>query len=100
MDQILANLAKDVRFQKRSSLCQEQRGDSMVTTIELKHLSRQEKLMIMESIWDDLSRDENLVESPDWHREALIKTEKLLNSGKLRVVDWNEAKKTLRKRFE
>ena len=72
----------------------------MITAIELKHLSRQEKLMIMESIWDDLSRDENLVESPEWHRDALMETEKLLNTGKLSVVDWNEAKKTLRNRFE
>lgn len=70
----------------------------MATTIESKQLSRQEKIMIMESIWDDLSREENLMECSEWHREALLETERLLNSGKLSVLAWNEAKKTLMKR--
>ena len=53
----------------------------------------------MEAIWEDLTREVEQVESPDWHREALEETERLLPAGQERVVDWPEAKKELRKRF-
>ena len=72
----------------------------MSNTIEIKHLSREEKLRVMEAIWEDLSREEEQVESPDWHREALEETDRRLKSGQESVVDWHDAKKKLRKRFE
>jgi hypothetical protein len=67
--------------------------------IEIGHLSREEKLRVMEAIWEDLTREAEQVESPDWHREALEETERRLPAGQERVVDWPEAKKELRKRF-
>jgi len=69
-------------------------------SIEIGHLSREEKLRVMEAIWEDLSRDAEQVESPDWHREALEKTDQRVKSGQENVVDWHEAKKELRKRFK
>lgn len=72
----------------------------MSNAIDIGHLSREEKLRIMEAIWEDLSRDDEQVESPEWHREALEETERRRESGKEAVVDWQEAKKQLRRRFE
>ena len=72
----------------------------MQNTIEIKQLSREEKLRVMEAIWEDLSNEEELVESPDWHKKALQETELRLSSGKEKIVDWQDAKKDLRKRFE
>lgn len=72
----------------------------MADTIEIKHLSREEKLRVMEAIWEDLSREAEQVESPDWHREALDETDRRLKSGQESLTDWCEAKKELRKRFE
>jgi hypothetical protein len=69
-------------------------------SIEIGHLSREEKLKVMEAIWEDLSKEAEQVESPDWHREALDETEGRLRAGQESVVDWPEAKKELRKRFE
>ena len=40
------------------------------------------------------------IKSPEWHREALEETDRRRQSGKEAVVDWQEAKKELRKRFE
>jgi hypothetical protein len=37
----------------------------MSDPIEIKHLSREEKLRVMEATWEDLSRDAEQVESPD-----------------------------------
>jgi len=71
----------------------------MLSTIEIKQLSREEKLRVMEAIWEDLSREAKEVESPDWHQNALQETKQRLSSGQEKIVDWNVAKKELRKRF-
>lgn len=72
----------------------------MQNTIEIKHLSRKEKLRIMEAIWEDLSNEEEDVESPDWHKKALQETDRRFSSGQEKIVGWQDAKKELRKRFE
>jgi len=72
----------------------------MQNTIEIKHLSREEKLRVMEAIWEDLSNEEEQIESPDWHKKALQETEHRFSSGQEKIVDWQDAKKELRKRFE
>jgi len=75
-------------------------GYAMSDAIEISRLSREEKLRVMEAIWEDLSRESEQVESPEWHREALEETDRRLHAGQESVVDWQEAKKELRKRFE
>lgn len=72
----------------------------MQSAINIKSLSREEKLKVMEDIWEDLSRDDKEVESPNWHQETLKETEHRLNTGQEKIVDWKDAKKELRKRFE
>ena len=72
----------------------------MQSTIEIRHLSREEKLKVMEAIWEDLSREDEAVDSPDWHQKELQETEQRLSSGQEKIVDWQSAKKELRARFE
>lgn len=72
----------------------------MQNTFEIQHLSREEKLRVMEAIWEDLSKEDTEVESPKWHQEALQETEHRLNLGEDKKVEWDNAKKELRKRFE
>jgi hypothetical protein len=72
----------------------------MQNTIEIKQLSREEKLRVMEAIWEDLSDEEEQVESPEWHKQALQETELRFSSGQEKIVDWQDAKKDLRERFE
>jgi len=71
----------------------------MQNIIELKSLSKAEKLKVMEALWEDLSNEES-IESPDWHKEALTETEARVRSGHESIIDWQDAKKELRKRFE
>ncbi len=66
----------------------------MQNTIDISRLSIEEKLRVMEDIWEDLSR-ENKVESPKWHKEVLQETEQRLHSGEEKIVDWEDAKKDL-----
>lgn len=72
----------------------------MPDAIDISRLSKEEKLRVMEAIWEDLSREAEQVESPEWHREALEETDRRFQAGQDSVVDWQEAKKELRKRFE
>jgi len=72
----------------------------MQNTIEIKQLSREEKLRVMEAIWEDLSTEDELIESPEWHKDALQETERRLGSGQEKIMEWRDAKKELRNRFE
>ena len=72
----------------------------MQKTFEIRDLSREDKLRVMEAIWEDLSKEGEEVESPKWHKEALQETEQRVNSGEEKMVDWHTAKKELRERFE
>jgi hypothetical protein len=72
----------------------------MQALVEINRFSREEKLKIMEAIWEDLSKEDGQVESPDWHHEALQTTNARFLSGQENSVDWQEAKRDLRKRFE
>jgi hypothetical protein len=67
---------------------------------EIKQLSHIDKLRVMEALWKDLSDDEKKYDSPAWHEATLVETEKRMNDGIEKVVDWDIAKKNLRKKFE
>ena len=67
---------------------------------ELRKLPSAEKLKIIEALWSDLAGDEDAFESPAWHEEELKKTQADYAAGRIEALDWDEAKKELRKRFE
>jgi len=71
----------------------------MTTTLAIGGLSRPEKLRIMEAIWVDISQDESLTESPAWHKAALAETARRVISGVEPILDWEQAKRDLRKRI-
>jgi len=64
--------------------------------LDLKQMSREEKLKAMQEIWEDLATDEGAIEPPSWHGDALRETEERVRAGTERVHDWEEAKKELR----
>lgn len=72
----------------------------MIDKSVVKGLSIEEKLRFMEAIWQDLSEKEENVQSPAWHLEALKETEQRCEEGKETILDWRDAKRELRKRFE
>ena len=67
---------------------------------EIKRLSHTDKLRVMEALWRELSGDEEEYDSPAWHEDVLKETENRVNDGIEEVVDWDIAKKNLRKQFE
>ncbi len=51
----------------------------------------------METIWDDLSRDEERLESPAWHENVLKERKKALSAGTVELFDWKEAKERIKR---
>lgn len=66
----------------------------------LNHLSRLEKVRMMNDIWDDLTHDVEHFQSPDWHGQVLKETQQQLASGKIDSLDWSEAKQLLRNKLK
>lgn len=66
--------------------------------LNLREMSREEKLQAMQALWEDLAQAEEAVESPPWHADALQETERRVQAGVERSWDWEEAKAELRNR--
>ena len=70
----------------------------MPATLPLNEMTVIEKLQAMEALWEDLSRNAVVLESPEWHRDVLEAREKRIASGEARFTDWEQAKADIRKR--
>ena len=57
-----------------------------------------EKIRAMEELWEDLSRNAEAFKSPAWHGSALRKRKARLALGKTAYMDWERAKKEIRRR--
>jgi hypothetical protein len=64
----------------------------MSTTLELDSMSVEEKLEVMEALWADLCRHEEAIPVYEWQKEILNERQKLIDEGKTRFIDWEEAK--------
>lgn len=71
----------------------------MPFNLPLKEMTLQEKLAAMESLWEDLARTPEAIESPAWHKEVLDERLQRLAEGKTRFIDWEAAKAALRKKL-
>jgi putative addiction module component (TIGR02574 family) len=67
---------------------------------ELRKLPRLEKLKIVEALWEDLSAEPEVLESPAWHWEELEKTAQAHEAGEVEVLDWEDAKQRLKRRAQ
>jgi hypothetical protein len=70
-----------------------------MTVESLRDMPRSEKLKLMETLWEELSRPDAEFESPPWHARELAATERRLAEGKEQVMDWDTAKQSLRGKF-
>ena len=59
-------------------------------------LSREDKLKLMEALWDDLTGTAADFASPNWHADALDAAQQAHAAGKADFIDWSQAKRQLR----
>lgn len=72
----------------------------MITRDQIDEMTPEERLRVMEMLWDALSATADSIDSPDWHRDMLKQTEARVASGQEEPMDWEKAKRDLRSRFE
>ena len=54
-----------------------------------------EQIALMETLWNQLNKNDHNASSPEWHKAELELTEKNIATGKEEVIDWEIAKKQL-----
>ena len=59
-------------------------------------MSREEQLLAMELLWDELSRQDQEVESPDWHKDVLAERQSIVAEESAEYLTMDELKKRLR----
>jgi hypothetical protein len=59
-------------------------------------MSLHEKLAAMESLWEDIARTPDAIESPVWHKGILDERRQRLATGQSELVDWETAKADIR----
>lgn len=69
----------------------------MIKPEEVKKLSIQEKLLLMEAIWTDLSDNEEILEVPQRHKEILDEREQQIQAGEAKFIDWEKAREEINK---
>jgi hypothetical protein len=68
----------------------------MTISLPLDEMTVEEKLQLMEAIWDDLSRHADEMEPPAWHGKVLKELEAAIERGEETFEDWETAKRRLR----
>ena len=71
----------------------------MPVNLPLHEMTLQEKIALMELLWNDLARTPEAIESPAWHKTTLEERRQRLNEGKARFSDWETAKANIRNKL-
>ncbi len=67
----------------------------MEIILPLVKMTIEEKINTMETIWNDLCKNEDNVLSPAWHEDILQRREKDVEKDIEKFIDWDTAKKKL-----
>ena len=68
----------------------------MAIVLPLDKMSVEEKLLAMESLWDDLCGKAEVMSSPVWHEAILTERDATLQRGEDEFEDWDTAKRNIR----
>jgi putative addiction module component (TIGR02574 family) len=63
-----------------------------MTIAEIKEMSVNQRIILMEEIWETLSNEDVDIESPTWHKEVLDERMKLIDSGKAEYLTIEQLK--------
>lgn len=71
----------------------------MAVNLPLDEMTLQEKLALMELLWEDIVRTPEAIESPTWHKTTLDERHQRLTQGKSSFQDWETAKVSIRNKL-
>lgn len=70
----------------------------MSTDISIDHLTIADKLLLMERLWEQLSRRPGDIPVPDWQKRIIDERIASVREGHTTFQDWDQVKKCLRER--
>jgi len=68
----------------------------MALDLPLDDMSTEEKLLLIENIWDNIRQSAEDLDSPGWHEESLEERKQAIEEGRSQFVDWDKAKENIR----
>jgi hypothetical protein len=71
---------------------------STASTLPIETLSLPDKLLLMERLWEHLSRCPSDIVPPEWHGDVLAEREAAVREGRTSFVEWEAARQRLRER--
>lgn len=71
----------------------------MSTLLPLEDMSINDKLIAMEELWADLSKNSENISSPEWHHDVLEKRSEKVASGEDCYYDFQKAKEHIQSRL-
>jgi putative addiction module component (TIGR02574 family) len=69
-----------------------------LTAIEISKLTVEQRLELIEALWESLREHPEVIPVPDWHREELDRRLGELDRGEVETASWDEVKRGLRDR--
>jgi len=72
----------------------------MDITIPLDKMTTDDKLRVLEEVWEDLARTPEEVPVPAWHADVLEAREKRIAEGTSQFKDWDDAKQSILERTQ
>lgn len=58
--------------------------------LEIKKMSKIERLQAMEALWDSLIDEEPEIASPEWHRDILEERKRKIETGKAEFISFEK----------
>lgn len=71
-----------------------------LTAEDVAKMSHEEKLHNIEIIWAEIAQHEADIPSPQWHKDCLDETDRQFAAGEAGIMEWEDAKRELRKMFD
>ena len=71
----------------------------MQVALPLEEMTTQEKLRVIEDVWDNLCHSSTEIPSPSWHGDVLHEREEMVQKGTAKFLDLDEAKRRLKERL-
>ncbi len=63
-----------------------------MVSLPIEEMTIEEKLQTMEALWADLCRDEEMLPVHRWQKDVLDERAQLIEEGKARFINWEQAK--------
>lgn len=67
----------------------------MSTILPLDKMTTEEKLKLVEEIWDDLLKSPDRLPIQQWHKDLLDERAQLVAEGKARYIPWEQARREI-----